>query len=756
MNKENRHIPLVPSSRRSSLQILLCLGLLTFLFTLFSLSLTHATNKLAPVWFPTAIMTAAFYRFHGAMWPGIAIACLLGIITATAVYSPASLALCYPVLNLVEALIGAVLLRRWLAFANPLKNLHDWTRMAIACALLPPLVGGVIIGIGEPSESAWQTLLVWTLAEASGALALVPLGLLLPAPLSRRAYHRKWRVSTLLTGLVTLVLSVVSMLYIPWPFTCIMVLLIWSAVRLPRIESFLISLLTIMTVLTFSVQHPLVQGMIEATLSSYRLNHLPGLPFLMVLLPVGVMSVVMYAVHSERRHIAESETRFRNAMEYSAIGMAVVDTYGQWLQVNKALSQFLGYSQQELHQMTFQQVTWHEDLPEDLAQLDRLVRGEIESYSLEKRYRTRSGEAVWALLAVSLVRHNDGSPLYFIKQIEDINDLKKSREANKQLMAEITHANEALFQEKERLHITLDSIREAVISTDSQQRIIFMNPVAERLSGWLQADAQGQLLSDILHITFGDNGPRLENLYSDENLDSDIELNKVLHSRYGVSFDIHHSMTPLSTQEGKHIGFVLVIQDVTESRRLLRQLSYNASHDALTGLPNRTSFESQLKGLLKTLPGSHQSHALVMLDLDFFKAVNDSAGHAAGDALLHEIATLMRSQLRPSDILARLGGDEFGVILRHCSTEQALSIVERLVEAIQQFPFSWAGRLHHIGASAGLTMLHEHNIQLAEVFVQADSACYASKHSGRGRVTVYTPPGHSGDQPSACQICNNA
>lgn len=184
-------------------------------------------------------------------------------------------------------------------------------------------------------------------------------------------------------------------------------------------------------------------------------------------------------------------------------------------------------------------------------------------------------------------------------------------------------------------------------------------------------------------------------------------------------------MTPLSTQEGEHIGFVLVIQDVTESRRLLRQLSYSASHDALTGCPI-VQAESQLKGLLKLLPG-YQSHALVMLDLDFFKAVNDSAGHAAGDALLHEIAGPMRSLLRPSDILARLGGDEFGFILRHCSTEQALNATERIVDAIKHYEFTWAGRLHRVGASAGLTSIHEHNAQLAEVLVQADAACYTSK-----------------------------
>ncbi|BBR20285.1 MULTISPECIES: PAS domain S-box protein [Enterobacteriaceae] len=756
MKKETSFIPLLPASRQRTLQILFGLTVVTFLFTLFSLSLMRVPNELSPVWFPTAIMTAAFYRFNSTLWPCIGIAGVLGIIAATAVDGPAQVGLFYPLANLMEALVGALLLRRWLVDDNPLKNLADWTQMAIAAALIPPFLGGILVASWTPGDNAFQTLVVWMLSDAAGALALVPLGLLIRPDYFQRYRNRTLLASTLLTAILTLALSVIAMLYMPWPFTFIMVLMMWSAVRLPRIEAFLIFLLTIMTVLTLSAQHPLVQEIIVNTLNSYRLSNMLGLPFLMVLLPTGVMSIAMYAVYSERRRITESETRFRNAMEYSAVGMAVVDAYGQWLQVNKALGVFLGYTPDELHHMTFQQVTWPEDLPQDLVQLDRLVRGEIESYSLEKRYRTRQGEAVWALLAVSLVRNNDGTPLYFIQQIEDINDLKKSREANKRLMAEITHTNEALFQEKERLHITLDSIREAVISTDSQQNITFMNPVAEKISGWSQAEAQGKSLREVLNITFGDKGPSLENLYSDENLDSDIELNKVLHNRYGGSFDIHHSMTPLSTQEGEHIGFVLVIQDVTESRRLLRQLSYNASHDALTGLPNRSSFESQLKALLTALPGGHQSHALIMLDLDFFKAVNDSAGHAAGDALLHEIAGLMRSQLRPSDILARLGGDEFGFILRHCSTEQALNATERIVEAIKHYEFTWAGRRHRIGASAGLTLIHEHNAQLADVLVQADSACYASKHNGRGIVTVYSPPRQVGDQPSAYQICNNA
>lgn len=756
MKKEKYYIPLVPASPFRSAQLLFLLGFLTFLFTLFSFTLMHHPSTLSPVWFPTAIMMSGFYRFKHSLWPGIALAGALGIIAATWLYSPEAVTLTYPAINILEALVGALMLRRWLTLDNPLQNLGDWSRMAIASALLPPLAGGILISSIVPGENAFQTLVVWVLAEATGALALVPLGLLIKPHFFQRYRNTSLLLSTLLTAAITLILSLVSMLYMPWPFTFIMVLLMWSAVRLPRVEAFLVFLITIMTVLTLTAQHPLVQHMIENTLSSYRLSNMPGLPFLMVLLPTGVMSIAMYAVYNERRHIAESETRFRHAMEYSAIGMALVDTYGQWLQVNKALSAFLGYSRDELHRMTFQQVTWPEDLAEELVQLNRLTRGEIDSYSMEKRYQTRQGDIVWGLLAVSLVRNDDGTPLYFIKQVEDINSLKKSREANKQLMADLTLANEALFQEKERLHITLDSIHDAVISTDNKQNIIFMNPVAEKMSGWKQSEAQGKPLLTVLRITEGPDGEKLEALSAQAGPESDAEYDNSLKSRYGDSYDVHYSMTPLNTLEGEHIGFVLVIQDVTESRKLLRQLSYSATHDALTGLPNRSSFESQLKGLLKALPGTHQSHALIMLDLDFFKAVNDSAGHAAGDALLHEIAALMRSVLRPSDILARLGGDEFGFILRHCSTEQAVNVSERVVDAINHYEFTWAGRLHRIGASAGLTLVHEHNAKFAELLVQADAACYTSKNQGRGRVTVYTPVVHTGDQSSVCQICNNA
>jgi len=827
---------------------LVCLGLVTFIFTLFSLELTRFGTLLAPLWFPTSIMMVAFYRHAGKMWPGIALACSFGNVLASwMLFSWESISLTYTVVNVIEACIGALLLRKLLPWYNPLQNLNDWIRLAIGSALIPPLVGGILIHFLVPSAEPLRTFLVWVLSESIGALALVPLGLLFKPHYLLRHRNPKLLLETLVTMAVTLVLSWAAITWLPWPFTCVIVLLMWSAVRLPRMEAFLVFLVTVMMVSLLMATNPVSMTQQNTVV----MFNAPWLPFLMLLLPANVMTMVMYAFRAERKHITESEERFRNAMEYSAIGMALVGIEGQWLQANKALCNFLGYSQNELQSLTFQQLTWPEDLNSDLEQLDQLVNGDINTYSLEKRYYTRDGEVVWALLAVSVVRHADGTPLYFIAQIEDINDLKHTEWVNKRLMERITLANEAggigiwewdlepdiiswdkrmfelyeipahikptwqiwheamlpedrehaeqvlrdslmarlpfklefrirvkegvrhirslanrvlnkqgeverllginmdmtevkqlneaLFQEKERLHITLDSIGEAVLCTDIDMNVTFMNPVAEKMSGWLQTEAIGQPVLKVLHITFGANGPLMENIHSGDMSRSDIEQDMVLNCRTGGNFDIHYSITALSTLDGQNIGSVLVIQDVTESRKMLRQLSYSASHDALTHLANRVSFENHLKRLLQAVQETRQHHALVFIDLDRFKAVNDTAGHAAGDALLRELSSLMLTMLRSSDVLARLGGDEFGLLLPDCNIESARYIAGRLIHAINNYHFMWEGRLHRIGASAGITLIDESNNQASEVMSQADIACYASKNNGRGVVTVYEP-----------------
>ncbi|NCH71697.1 diguanylate cyclase [Cronobacter dublinensis] len=829
---------------------LVSLGLLSYIFTLFSLELTLYDTLLAPLWFPTSIMMVAFFRHALRMWVPIALVCGAGTVLATlTLFPPGDLEPLYTVINIVEALVGATLLRKLLPWYNPLKNLNNWLRLALASAVVPPLVGGCLLAAISEHEVTLRVFLVWILSETIGALALVPLGLLFKARYLLRHRSPRLLAESLATLCITLLCSWLALHYMPWPFTFVIVLLMWSAIRLPRLEAFTVFLATVMMVSFVIASNPTLLDLPHEGI----VVNAPWLPFLMILLPANVMTMVMYASREERKLITESETRFRNAMEYSAIGMALVSTEGSFLQVNKALCTFLGYTPEQLASMSFQQLTYPEDLHADMALVEKLLNGEMNNYSLEKRYYTRAGDVVWALLAVSIVRQRDGSPLYFIAQIEDITDLKRTEWVNKRLMERITLANEAggigiwewelgtdviawdqrmfelyevpphtrptyqlwksrllkedvaqaeatiqealrsrvpfklefriqvkngvrhiralanrvlnkqgeverllginmdmtevkqlneaLFQEKERLHITLDSIGEAVICTDVAMNVTFMNPVAEKMSGWRQEEAIGQPVLAILRITFGDNGPLLEDIHSGDatHTSTGIDQDVVLHCRSGGNYDIHYTITPLSTLEGENIGSVLVIHDVTESRKMLRQLSYSASHDALTHLANRVSFEAHLKRLLQSVSDTHQRHALVYIDLDRFKAVNDTAGHAAGDALLRELASLMLGMLRTTDVLARLGGDEFGLLLPDCSLENARTISERIVAAINEYPFVWESRLHRIGASAGITIIEAANNQAQEVMSQADIACYTSKNAGRGVVTVYEP-----------------
>ena len=172
-------------------------------------------------------------------------------------------------------------------------------------------------------------------------------------------------------------------------------------------------------------------------------------------------------------------------------------------------------------------------------------------------------------------------------------------------------------------------------------------------------------------------------------------------------------------------------------RQARETIEHMAYHDALTGLANRFEFEHQLRRALELTP--HHCHALLYMDLDQFKIINDTCGHLAGDELLRHVATLLKGPIRHADTLARLGGDEFGVLLQDCSLDHAQRIGERILELIRDFRFTWQGKNFHIGASIGLVMLDRAGQTLADVLRQADIACYAAKDKGRNRLQVYLP-----------------
>lgn len=299
---------------------------------------------------------------------------------------------------------------------------------------------------------------------------------------------------------------------------------------------------------------------------------------------------------------------------------------------------------------------------------------------------------------------------------------------------------DAMFAEKERALVTLQSIGDGVITTNRDQVIEYLNPVAEGLTGWTLEEARGQPLSHVMKLVDEASQQPAQNPMdialrdnAIRSFTSDVEMVR----RDGSTVAIEDSAAPIHDRAGRVIGGIMVFHDVTKARSMARRISWAATHDVLTGLVNRREFENRVDAAINSALGSSQHHVLCYMDLDQFKVINDTCGHAAGDGLLKQISTLLQDKLRASDTLARLGGDEFGVLLDGCPLERASLIAADLLAAVQDFRFQWDGKTFTVGVSIGLVEIHEHSGSRAEVFSAADTACYAAKEQGRNRVCVY-------------------
>jgi diguanylate cyclase (GGDEF)-like protein/PAS domain S-box-containing protein len=290
--------------------------------------------------------------------------------------------------------------------------------------------------------------------------------------------------------------------------------------------------------------------------------------------------------------------------------------------------------------------------------------------------------------------------------------------------------------------LALDSLAEAIIATDAAGLITYINPAAERLTGSAASAAIGKTLEDI--VGFVDETDR--RLLSDpvrQALTSGAAVNLsrralLLSRANGSERSIELSASPIRNDARVLIGAVVLLHDVTELRGLARQMSYQATHDALTGLVNRREFEGRLEEAIESGHRGDGQHVLCYLDLDRFKVVNDTSGHLAGDSMLREVAKVLRDAVRDSDTVARLGGDEFGMLLIGCPLEKARQIADDVCRAVGDYRFVWKDKIFNIGVSIGLVEISRESGTLEELFAAADSACYVAKKQGSGRVAVYS------------------
>jgi diguanylate cyclase (GGDEF)-like protein/PAS domain S-box-containing protein len=296
---------------------------------------------------------------------------------------------------------------------------------------------------------------------------------------------------------------------------------------------------------------------------------------------------------------------------------------------------------------------------------------------------------------------------------------------------------EALFREKEGAQITLRAIGDGVITTSAEAIIDYINPVAQQMTGWSLDDSIGRHVEDLFKVYHDETCEPLENPVVSviRRVRSSRSIHPVLMIRTdGKELHVQTNASPIRDGQGLVTGAVLVFQDVSESRELNRKITHNASHDAVTGLVNRREFEVRLERALHSARAGEEQYALCYIDLDQFKIVNDSCGHAAGDILLSQVASLLKAKVRWRDTLARLGGDEFGVLLESCSLDEAMRTAEVLREALRDYRFNYDERTFRISASVGVVPITADNEDVAAVISDADNACAAAKEHGRNRV----------------------
>lgn len=418
---------------------------------------------------------------------------------------------------------------------------------------------------------------------------------------------------------------------------------------------------------------------------------------------------------------------FESIFNSIADGVIVVDVNRVCISVNPSIVKMFGYEQEELINKKLDFL--YKDKPlyyyQGSLRFAQDAKDRFDSY--EAIFVRKDGTEFTGELLASRIKDHDGNAFGFIGILRDITERKQNEFE--------------LMEAKEKAQVTLESIGDGVITTNKAGEIQYLNPVAESLTGWTSDEASGKPLPEVFNIINATTEQPVENPVNRVLRDRDVidlDNDNVLISRSGRRFAIEDSAAPIKDKKGNLLGVILVFHDVSKARSMAEQLSWQASHDSLTGLINRLEFENRLDKVLTS--NSQQSHAMLYIDLDQFKIVNDTCGHVAGDEMLKQLSTQLFNHIRDNDTLARLGGDEFGILLENCPAERANIIASYILRDLGQYRFQWHDKTFTSGASIGMVPFTSDGPDtISTLMSAADVACYAAKEAGRNRVHVYKP-----------------
>ena len=434
-----------------------------------------------------------------------------------------------------------------------------------------------------------------------------------------------------------------------------------------------------------------------------------------------------------QRALQNSEARFRTISDASPLGIFVSDTAGECTYTNTAYQEISGLTFEQALGTRWSLAIHPEDRQRVLAEWRDTVRGAA-PFQAEARFLRSDGSVVWTRLNAAAI--SDGSiSSGRVQIVEDITERKSTE-------LELRASEMALFEEKERAQVTLNSIGDAVLSTDPAGNVTYLNLVAETMTGWSRQEALGRPLAEVFNIIDGETRAAAENPAQraiQENRVVGLEHNCILIRRDGFESSIEDSSAPIHDREGHVTGAVIVFHDVSAARAMAFKMEHLAQHDFLTGLPNRMLLAERLSRAIGLANRHGKRVALLFLDLDFFKHVNDSLGHAIGDKVLKSTAERLSANVRDTDTVSRQGGDEFVVLLSEIEhTQDAALIADKLLTAFA-FPQLIDGHELHLSLSIGISIFPDDGTDAETLMQHADTAMYHAKSDGRKNYQFFKP-----------------
>lgn len=703
----------------------LCLGGIFLLCAVASIAATRSNGGIALIWTGNAIVAALLIRMRSVPWTATAAAVLVSGVAANLIAGQDTwqIAVALTLVNMGEIAVAVLIFRVLTPLPYPRISIYQAAYMTL-------IMGGLITGLAAVAGGMalhllaeaplWPTVRQWWSSDALGACLLAPPLILY----SRENLLRLLQPGFLWRNLIMLPVCVAAtwaaIRYVQFPFVLIALVPMIAAYQMGAFGTSVLSLCNATAIIILWVAGVKPVGLGSEPMAQ-PLMSLPVLALIVTAMPPIAIGIGNDARRMVVRALRASEQRFRESMEGSPLGMIMLDRNGQWSFTNTALQAMLGYSKQELSQMTIESLAHPDDLHDIWERWGKLMSQQIDSYKISRRFLHKDGHYIWVDCAVSLARDEEGLPMHFVAQIESLEERRR--------------AEAALAAERELLRATLASIGDAVITTDADERITYMNDAAASMLGRPYAAVSGRILKEVIDLTDPATGTRSASLVDRCRAEVDVvhrpEPCQLKRPDGSVRY-IADAVTPVMDGGGQLTGFVKVMHDVTDSLQRTRDLKHRAEHDPLTNLLNRLAFERELHKAFSEARSTGTPATLIALDLDRFKAVNDSAGHAAGDAVLRHVAAVLRRSVRPSDSVARLGGDEFIVLLHDCDLARSHEVSERLLEALNPLRTAWEDAFYSTGASLGLAQCNRVFEDPGEWLRAADAACYESKRSGRG------------------------